>query len=134
MFQPRRGIAVERSLDELSCALRAAEHLRALVGRGKLVLVVPVRGSRERGGGGRGGGGRGPAERRSLLSAVRAVDLTGLLGHGSQEILRVLMSGAQGQRPFLQTDLILITMITLACIYVEIIHHTPGFEIAYKLN
>lgn len=99
MFRARR------SLDELRGALGAAEHLRALVGRGKLVLVAAVGRARRRG---RGGGRRGPrAQRRRLLGAVRAVDLAGLLGHRRQQLLRALVRGPQRQRPLLEPDLVL---------------------------
>lgn len=76
-------------LDELRCALGASEHFRALVGRGELVLVSPVRRP-----GGKRGGGRGDATTRPLLGPVSAVYLTSLFRHRCQQLLGAFVSWA----------------------------------------
>lgn len=86
-------------------ALGAAEHLRALVGRGELLLVAAAVGRPGQRGGG--GGRRGAAQRHGLLGAVRAVDLARLLRHGREELLRAFVSGPEGQGPLLEADLVL---------------------------
>lgn len=96
MSRERRAAYVRvvraRSLDELRGALGAAEHLRALVGRGQLVLVAAVGRARERR---RGLRRRRAGQRHRVLGAVGAVDLARLLRHRREELLRALVCGPE---------------------------------------
>lgn len=102
-----------RSLDELRRALGAAEHLRALIGRGKLLLVVPVG---RAGDGGRLRRRRRPRHPQPLLGTVRAVDLARLLSHGREQVLRAFMRRTQRQRPLFQSYFILERECITACL------------------